>query len=196
MKKRGFPRQSISNASDEGQITLCVSLFFLLFFSILLVSQLQLEMMRASGTYVEDALAASGLACALIDLREYGSTHVIRIADERTAYESYCRSLRVNLGLDDHWECANQRLIAGPVTIENYTIYNVSGEEVEICRLDNGKEERSRGERGKTYAPNGQLIERTGIYGEISYPFKGLFGMTVTARKGKLVEIAGKDEEK
>ena len=191
MKKRRFPRRSIENVRDEGQVTPCLGLFLVLFLSTLLVSYLQMEMIRSSSRYLEDALAASGLASALIDVREYGSTHVVRIPDGTAAYERYCGALRANLGLDEKWECENGKLISGQVKLENYTIYNVSGERVEACRLDRGREEWFGGKKGEIYAPNGQLVERTGVYGEISYPVKGILGLTVTARKGKLVDIVG-----
>lgn len=187
------PRRKIDSEADPGQIGLCVGLFFLLFLAVLLVSQLQLEQVRASDDYLQDALAASGLASALIDIREYGTTHVIRIGDNEAAYAQYCRSLCANLGLDENWECGNRRLISGRVKVENYSIYNVEGERVTCCRMDGGREEISTGALGAMRAPNGQLIEHTSIYSEISYPFKGMFGWTVQARKGKLVDIVGED---
>ena len=193
LRKRGFLLQSIKEVKDEGQSTLCLGLFFVLFLSVLLMSYLQMEMIRSSSRYMEDALAASGLASALIDVREYGSTHVVRIPDGTEAYDQFCRSLRTNLGLDENWECHNRRLISGQVRIENYTIYNVSGERVEACRLDQGREEWSVGKMGEVRAPNGKLVERTGVYGEISYPVKGILGVLVMARKGKLVDIVGEE---
>lgn len=185
------PLRKISVKSDEGQIGFCVSLFFLLFLSVLLATQLQLEQVRASDAYLQDALAASGLACALIDIREYGSTHEVRILDVQEAYRQYCRSLRANLGLDENWQCANRHLISGAVRLENYTVYNVQGDEVEIHSIDHGREETAKGRLGAVRAPNGQIIEHTGIYSEISYPLKGVLGLTVQARKGKLVDIVG-----
>ena len=193
MKSFGDPRQKTECEADAGQIGLCVSLFFFLFLAVLLVSQLQLEQVRASDDYLQDALAASGLASALIDIREYGRTHVIRIEDNGAAYAQYCRSLRANLGLDENWECGNRRLISGRVKVENYTVYNVEDGKVTCCRMDGGREEISMGALGTVRAPNGLLIEHTSIYSEISYPFKGLFGWTVQARKGKLVDIVGED---
>ena len=194
MKKNARRLRSIKCKEEEGQITLCMGLFFVLFISILLASSLQMEMIRTSSSYMEDALAASGLASALIDVREYGTTHVIRIMDVHSSYLRYCEALKGNLGLDENWECHNKRLITGRVKIENYTVYNVKGDRVEYCRLDGGSEEWHAGTRGQVFAPNGQLIERTGIYSEISYPITGILGLSVNARKGKLVDVVGEDE--
>lgn len=195
-RKRGSLRPKTKGGmlrTDEGQTTLCTGLFFVLFLSVLLVAQLQMELFRTSNDYLEDALAASGLASALVDIREYGYSHVIRIPNAEEAYERYRICLRENLGLRDDWEGTNRKLISGKVIIENYTIYNVNGEDVEICRVDRGREEHGNGKLGETYAPNGQLIQHTGIYSEISYPIRGLFGMEIGARKGKLVDIIGQE---
>lgn len=191
LKNFADPQRKIDGREDAGQTGLCVGLFFLVFLAVLLISQLQLEQIRASDDYLQDALAASGLASALVDIREYGRTHMIRIGDNRASYEQYCDSLRANLGLDENWECGNRRLISGRVKVENYTIYNVKDGQVTLCRMDRGGEEISVGTLGVLRAPNGQLIERTSVYSEISYPLKGLFGWTVQARKGKLVDIVG-----
>ena len=190
-RKRGSLRQSIE--SDEGQITLTSGLFFVLFLFVLLIAQLQLEMFRSSSAYLEDAPAASGLASAVVDIREYGYSHTVMIKHTDEAYEKYRSSLKVNLGLDDNWVGNNKNLISGKVKIENYTIYNVKGNMVEICRLDRGKQEVESGALGEICALNGQEISHTGIYSEISFPVQGLFGIKLQAHKGKLVDIIGQE---
>lgn len=192
-RRRGFQRQSIDLSRDEGQVTLSASIFFILFLGVLLFGFLQMEMIRSSSRYLEDALAASGLASALIDVREYGRTHAVRIADGEEAYERYREALKANLGLNEAWECDNQRLISGTVTVENYTIYNVTGEAVVSCRLDGGRAETVTGRKGEVLAPNGIPVEKTGVYGEVSYVLRGLFGMEIPARKGKLIDVAGEE---
>ena len=184
---------SVFSKTDQGQITLLSGLFLSLFVAVLLTSHLQMEMVRSSARYVEDALAASGLACALVDLREYGTSHVLKIADEERSYEQFQSSLRTNLGLDDNWECGNKRLISGKVTLESFVLYNVANGQVECCKMTGGRMERSVGSLGEVRAPNGQIVEHTGVYGEISYELKGIWGLTVPARKGKLVDVVGEE---
>ena len=179
--------------ADEGQITFVAGLFLTLFLAVLLTSYLQMEMVSSSARYVEDALAASGLACALVDLREYGTSHVLRIEDEERSYAQYQVSLRTNLGLDENWECANKRLISGRVLLESFVIYNVAEGQVECCQMTGDRIERTTGRLGEVCAPNGQTVEHTGVYGEISYELKGIWGMTVPARRGKLVDIVGEE---
>lgn len=178
---------------DSGQSTMCTGLFFTLFLSVLLAAHLQMEMFRSSSDYMEDALAASGLASALIDIQEYGKTHVIRIPDAKAAYERYCLCLKNNLGLNENWEADNRKLISGKVRIENYTIYNVKGTKVEISRFDEAGESSAEGKLGEVSAPNGQIIQYTSIYSEISYPIQGVFGIELEARKGKLVDVVGRE---
>lgn len=192
MRRFGFLRQRIEkNVEDKGQIVLLAGLFFSVFLAVLLMAQLQLEEIRASNTYMEDALAASGLACALVDIREYGRSHRLVIPDPIAAYGRYCVALQANLGLDETWECGNRHLIRGKVTVVDYCVFNVRGDLVTTHRLQNGIWTTQEGRLGTVSAPNGQVIERTGVYGEISYPYQGVFGNIIQARHGKLVDIVG-----
>ncbi len=189
MRKRGFPRQRIR--TEEGQLELVTGLFFLLFLGILLCGILQLDVFRASAAYLEDALAASNLASAVIDVEEYGISHTIRIRDPWKAYEIYQYALRGNLNLNEEWECPAKGLIGGKVTVLDYTVYNVQEGQVEIYRYnENGQLDFSVGTMGNVYAPDGQLIENTSIYSELTCPVRGILGVEVQAHMGKLADIA------
>lgn len=183
-------KECLLQSTEKGQIGWALGLWFMLFLGILLCALLQLEIFRASSQYMEDALAASNLAAAVIDVEEYGISHKLRIRDADEAYDWYRKAIRANLGLNDLWECQNKGLISGPVRIENFTVYNVSGSEVEVCSFGGSGTAVSRyGTLGQETAPNGVKVENTGIYSEISYQVKGILGIEVTARKGKLVDV-------
>ncbi len=183
-------KECLLRSTEKGQIGWTLGLWFLLFLGILLCALLQLEAYRASQQYMEDALAASNLAAAVIDVEEYGISHKLRISSPGEAYERYRSAVRGNLNLNDGWECENRGLISGPVQIENFTVYNVSGSQVEAhCFGRNGEETRWQGTLGQETAPNGMKVESTGIYSEISYQIKGVLGIRVTARKGKLADV-------
>lgn len=192
MRRAGFPLPKIN---DKGQAEWAVGLFMMLFLAILLCGELQIEVYRASALYLEDALAASNLASAVIDVEEYGISGQLEIKDPTKAYELYQEALKENLGLDADWECANQGLISGAVQVEQYIVYNVQGNEVFVhtCAMD-GEMEDSMGILGEIRAPNGILIESTGIYSEISFPVEGFLGVTVQAHKGKLVDIKSTED--
>lgn len=182
-------------SKSEGSINWVAGLFMLLFLGILLYAQLQVELYRMSALYLEDALAASNLASAVVDIEEYGRTHCLQINDETLAFARYQTALRDNLGLDADYMANNRHLISGQVEILNYTIYNVKRQKVRSYSIDEkGMVSESEGTLGEVYAPNGQLVESTGVYSEIRYPVTGLWGTEHIARKGKLVDVVSEQE--
>lgn len=174
----------------KGQINGITGLFFLLFLGILLATGLQVDAYRAASFYLEDALAASNLASALIDLEEFGISHAILIDNPEQAYEKFCNALKGNLQLDENWKGNNEMLISGAVTVENFTVYNVQENVVTVySRNATGQLNIWQGILGTVKAPNEVLIESTSIYSEISFPVEGILGVTVQAHKGKLVDV-------
>lgn len=184
-------KECLLRSTEIGQIGWTLGLWFALLLGILLCVLIQLEAFRASSQYMEDALAASNLAAAVIDVKEYGISHKIRIENPDKAYELYKRALRENLNLNDGWECSSKGLISGPVHIEKFTVYNVSGNEVEAYGFNESGEKKCwSGRLGQVLAPNGIKVENTGIYSEISYRIKGVLGVEVAAGKGKLADVS------
>ena len=99
------------------------------------------------------------------------------------------------MNLDDNWECPGRALISGPVQVVKYILYNVSGSQVDIYSFDeNGLMTSWREALGSAVAPDGNRIESTGVYSEISYWVEGLLGIHVEAWKGKLVDVVAQDE--
>lgn len=194
LRRRGFLRPSIKE-KDSGQVEWVTGFFFLLILAIAMYTRLQLASWSSTAVYLEDALAASNLASALIDVGEYGSTHKVLISDEQEAFAIYQEALRTNLGLDEQWMCMNETLITGPVEIVNYIIYNVDGNQVEtVCMKRDGEvSERETSALGTVRTPNGSVVEHTGIYSELRFMVKGFPGMLVEARKGKLVDIVSEN---
>ena len=177
-------------STEKGQIGWTAGFWIFLFWGILLCSLLQMEIFRSSAQYLEDALAASNLAAAIIDVEEYGVSHRIQIEDVYTARLRCIAAMKANLGLDANWECTNQSLISGPVHMVNFTVYNVDEENVEVYSFDeNGVMYSGTGTLGSVRAPNGVMVESTGIYNEIVYRVKGFPGIETDAHKGKLVDI-------
>ena len=194
--RRGLQRLNISK-KDNGQAEWVTGLFWVLILSILLCSQLQIASWHTTGMYMEDALAASNLASALIDIREYGKTHKVHIPDVEQAYAIYLDALRENLQLDEQWECVNKGLISGSVEVVDYVIYNVDQNVVMASRVGQGGSvtEAWSGEKGVITAPDGSVVEHTGIYSEIAFPVHGFPGIAVQAHKGKLVDIVAERRE-
>jgi hypothetical protein len=171
-------------------------LFFLFVLGILAYTQVQLAAWQSTAAYLDDALAASNLASALVDVEEYGKTHKIRIADASAAYEIYVESVRDNLQLNEQWECVNKALIAGPVEIVDYIVYNVEEDKVEAIRVDReGRVKESwSGVRGRLKAPDETVVEHTGVYSEIRFAVEGFPGIRTFTDRGKLVDIVAEGE--
>lgn len=200
LRKKGSLRQSIRGQKclgkfpagrESGQTGGITGLFFTLFLGVMLCAALQLEHYRAASLYLEDALAASNLASAVVDVREYGISHNILIAQPEKAYRIYRRAVMGNLNLDAAWEGQAGSLVQGPVSIERYIVYNVQGGEVAVYDFDgDGRMSQRREALGSVASPNGIPIESTSVYSEIAFEVKGPFGVTVKARKGNLADIS------
>lgn len=195
-RRRGFLLQNIKT-KEQGQIEWIMGLFFLVILMLVMYTCLQMAAWSFTAEYLEDALAASNLASAVIDLEEYGKTRKVCLKDEQGAFEIYRETLRANLGLDEQWECKNKQIISGPVEIVAYILYNVEGQRVEIIRMNGRGEVMERREEplGYAKAPDGTMVEGTGIYSELQFPVNGILGVSVEAHKGKLVDIAVEKEK-
>lgn len=183
-------QQSIKD-KDSGQVEWTIGLFWVLILAIVMYTNLQLASWQSASMYMEDALAASNLASALIDLEEYGKTHKIIIRDCERAYQVYCRALKENLSLNELGECGNKELFVGPVEIVDYIVYNVDGNLVDIVKVeDDGKTVRkTSGTKGSVKSPDGSVIEYTGVYSKVKFAVKGFPGISIEAQKGKLADI-------
>ena len=195
LRKKGFLRQNI-NKKDKGQAEWVAGMFFVLVTGILMYTRIQIAAWETTAAYLEDALAASNLAAALIDVEEYGKSHRVLIGDIPAVFDIYRDAVQENLQLDDSWECANKSLISGPVEIVDFVVYNVDGDHVEAIRVDGDGQpiEQWGGERGVLTAPNGVPVECTGVYSEIRFMVRGFLGISADAHKGKLVDIVSEEE--
>lgn len=185
-----YPERSFAGKKD-GQIGCLFGLFITLFLGVMLCAVLQLEHYRAVSLYLEDALAASNLASAVVDVREYGISHSVLIARPEEAYKTYQWAVMGNLNLNAAWEGQAGSLVQGPVSIVQYIVYNVRDGEVAIYHFDeNGQMTQRRETLGNVVAPNGISVENTSVYSEITFEAEGLFGVTVKAHKGNLADIS------
>lgn len=174
-----------------GKIEIFTGIYLVILLMILLSVQLQIRMFMATSTYMEDALAASNLASAVIDIQEYGMTHVVKIKSPDNAFELYREALKRNLSLDDNWESGQKDLIYGQVEILKYEIYNVEKNHITIYSYGTEGEDVRRipNGLGSVYTPDGVLVESTSVYSKIGFPVKGVFGVVTEARKDKTVDI-------
>ncbi|MCR4897219.1 MAG: hypothetical protein K5891_10630 [Lachnospiraceae bacterium] len=175
--------------ASSGAVQWAYGIFGILFLTMVICFELQIESYRASSDLMEDALAAGNLASAVIDLREYGKTGILQIRDPLDSYRIYREALAVNLGLNGAGEGGNAALISGRVQVESYIVYNVSEGMVTEIRVAGDDTGTRTGRLGEVTTPEGQMVSSTGVYSRISYPVKGWLGTEVTARKGNLAEV-------
>lgn len=183
---------------NDGKLEMLLPLFFILLIIPVIACNLQLSQIKATKATVEDALAASNLASAVIDIEEYGISNNIIIKDPTQAYEIYRDALKINLKLNDSWESDNKAYIAGQVIVESYIIYNVinteDSSEIVIYEFDNnGLINETTIPNGGAVSPNGRTIESTSIYSKIMFPVEGIWGFQKDAVKDNLVDIVKND---
>ena len=173
---------------SKGELATFTMVYVLLFFTATVAFALQIRQYISLKTYTEDALAASNLASAVIDIQEYGVNHNLIIKDPAHAYSIYQDALKVNMGLNDHWEDP-AGMISSPVQVEQYIVYNVRGTEVEVASFGENLNYSATETLGSATSPNGRVIESTSVYSRISYQVAGYFGVMVPAVKDKLVDV-------
>ncbi len=174
-----------------------VSMFLFLTVLIVAVFQFKVYTLMTAGAYVEDALAASNLASALIDVREYGRSHRIRIEDTQEAFRVYRDALHCNLALDGEGYSSREELLTGRVWIREYIVYNVLDGEVRIDAYD-GEGNCLRQETappGSVWTPDGILVEHTTVYSRVGFQVMGLMGQRLDAEKQKSVDIVRYEED-
>lgn len=174
----------------EGKVEIIISLYMVLFIVVMLAYSLQMRQYNATKTSTEDALAASNLASAVIDIEEFGKSHNIIIADPDYAYDIYKEALKNNMELSDDWTSSNKSAISGTVEIMDYIVYNVRNNDVHIyCYGQNSYETVITDGLGNVAAPNGKIIDNTSIYSRITFPVEGIFDIHTIAVKDLLVDI-------
>ena len=203
LRKKEFLRRSIKNfcffcltgkfpaGKESGQIGCVVGAFYTLFLGVMLYAVLWVEHYRTVSLYLEDALAASNLASAVVDVQEYGISHNILIDRPEEAYEIYQWAVRGNLNLNAAWEGQAGSLVQGPVSIVQYIVYNVKDDEVLVYHFDeDGQMAQWQETLGNVAAPNGILVESTSVYSEIAFETESFFGITVRAHRGNLADVS------
>jgi hypothetical protein len=158
-------------------------MFYLLFLVVLAYACMQLLIFRNLKLRTEDAMAASALACAVIDVQEYGISHLLLIPSEEEAYELYRTALRHNLRLNEAWESDETDGIAGPVKVWEFIIYQVRGDDVWVSYFgESGSGSYTQtGGLGTIRMPDQTLVESTSIYSRIGFPVKGFLGIQLYA---------------
>ncbi len=200
-RKRRCPPPKIKhnpwNKKERGQADVITGMFYVLMVLVVVLFGFRMTQYVITSAVVEDALAASNLASAVIDLKEYGKNHTVYIRDPEEAFLLYREALCHNLELDEYLNTTNVDILASKVSIEEYTVYNVAGGLVEIFVMDESGlvQEYRTGSVGQILTPDGVLVESTTVYSRISFRVKGLLEQTLPARKEKSIDIVRCESE-
>lgn len=176
---------------EKGTVDLIASMMFFLILVLAIFFGFRVTQYMVTAAGVEDALAASNLASAVIDIEEYGKSHRIQIKDTDRAFAIYREALCVNLKTDAYLNTTNQDFLAGQVEIIEYIIYNVRDEQIYIQKRNGNGEvvEEYQANKGTVYTPDGVCVEETTIYSRIGFWVEGLMEQMIYARKDKSVDI-------
>lgn len=193
LKRNGCRQQKIKNS---GKVDFFVGLFMVFVVSVVMLVCQQISYFMIAGAYVEDAIAASNLASAIIDVESYGKDRTLRIFDPQGAYEIYKEALSVNLQLDEDGRSFQRLLLDGPVQVEDYRIYNVIDDQVEIYVLGPNEKMQSGGTCKKEDAvtPDGTKIETTTVYSKLKFSVPGFDVTSISAKKEKSVDVKKNEE--
>lgn len=187
-------RRSVCRSA--GKVEIVLGMFAFLMVLVVMLAGLKISQIMITGAYVEDALAASNLASALIDVEAYGKSREILIRDVEAAYDLYLEALAVNLKLDEEGRSAQRGLLTGQVEVLSYIIYNVSGSQVDIYEFSAGSAlQSSQGILGQVYTPDGVRVETTTIYSCAAFGVEGFLQQPVRAKKEKSVDIKRDENE-
>lgn len=166
-------------------------MFFFLMVLMAALFQFRIYACMIASACVEDALAASGLASAVIDVEEYGRSRNLRIEDTRNAFRIYRDALQYNLALDREGFSAREELLAGRVRLREYIVYNVSDQEVHATVYDGEGNclAQEKAPLGQVRTPEGILVEHTTIYSRVGFQVMGFMGRFMDGKKEKSVDI-------
>lgn len=175
----------------EGKIDILLSMITILIGIFIMEICVQIVIFMIVSDYLENALVASNLYSAVIDLEEYGRTGNILIGSPAHAFDEYKQSLQFNLHLENIGDNTESKLIEGEVIILDYILYNVEGDRVVIYELtDSGRLEFKReGTLGDIKTPDNAVIESTTVYSKIQCVVKGIMGIKILATKEKSIDI-------
>jgi len=188
---------SVWKRTSRGQVEILLGMFGFLLVLFVMLFGLKVAQFMITGAYVEDALAASNLASALIDVEQYGRDNTIRVKDPRHAFEIYREALFINLQLDEEGNSFQRELLQGPVRILSYIVYNVRQEGVDMYSFDGeGHLIDTRTELPDAiYTPDHVLVETTTIYSQVEFIVQGMGEQYITVRKEKSVDITRSENE-
>ena len=198
MRLKSTEHQPPSISRSPGQAEYVLGMYALIFVMILSMASLQILQYKADSDIAEDALAASALAALDVDPYRYGTDHKLVINDPGHAYELFKTALRGNMDLNNEYRprTAGKNYVSGTVTIEDFRIYLVDGDNVTEYRISDTTVDVSMGIYGDMRTPGGQTVRSAGCYAAVSFDTEGFMGIKIGAYKQAYAEMVADPDRK
>lgn len=180
----------------KGSIEMFISSIAFIIVALVVIMVVRLKVIKVTKNFIEDGLVASNLASATIDLKEYGTTNKIINNNFEKSFNDYTVALKENLNLDNNFKPKSNTLINSKIDIDNFTIYNVIGNDIVMTRREaNGSITRQTypNKGGVMTAPNGAVINSTMVYSRIGFELKGYLNDTHYVYKENSVDVTDKN---
>lgn len=122
---------------------------------------------------IQDSLQLSQIACySEIDKKSLGNDGEFKIFnDPQGTYDKFKKTLKKNLNLNDDYTRKSGITVKGKIKIQEFIIYNVSGNLVDIYKFSSSGifTKTTNDLSNKIYTPNGYEIKETTIHTSLMY---------------------------
>lgn len=171
LRKKNKGDASIGVLSLFMLILITLALMFAVFYRIL-INRMQ---------SVQDDVTLSNLAVYKnIDLDTLGQDGTLKISDSNAAFETFKKHLKINMKLDDNLNGLNGSAADGQVTIDEFTIYNVKGNTVDILTYSSNTHMFTESMADKSLSQvktsDNSIVKNTSIHATIRFNTDILFG--------------------
>lgn len=171
LRKKNKGDASIGVLSLFMLILIALALMFAVFYRIL-INRMQ---------SVQDDITLSNLAVYKnIDLDTLGQDGTLKISDSNAAFETFKKHLKINMKLDDNLNGLNGSAADGQVTIDEFTIYNVKGNTVDILTYSSNTHMFTESMADKSLSQvktsDNSIVKNTSVHATIRFNTDILFG--------------------
>lgn len=179
----------------EGNISIFFTYMFLLIIVAITSFTLATNKINLLKNQAEDALIASSLAAATVDLETYAKEGLVvnvEIKGVKDSYNAFIRTFKENLDLNDNLVPKNESILK-KVKIEKFIIYSDVGTHIQVNDLSNGYINSYQMPIGST-TENGKKIQDTMIYTKASFNIH-MGAINENPTKENLIKVTEKDKD-
>lgn len=167
---------------NKGEASIAVlSLFMLILITLALMFAVFYRILINKIQSVQDDVTLSNLAVYKnIDLDVLGQDNILKISDPNATFATFKKHLKNNMKLDDNLNGLNGSAADGQVTIDEFTIYNVKGNIIDIWAYSPNTHMFTESEADKSLDPvktsDNSVVKNTSVHATIKFNTDILFG--------------------